>query len=131
MNNPTYLRRTAAIERRRAEKAREDWWRMHRPAAGEDAPMTFEGAVGKSKWGRANPVSGMVAGTDPAIADVYYDPDELEFIRAVERYQREHRRKFPTFVEVLDVAKALGYRKVAEPGPLPVYRRADGDRGDR
>lgn len=38
-------------------------------------------------------------------------PDEIEFGRAMDRYKREHNRPHPTAVEVLQVAKSLGYRK--------------------
>jgi len=41
------------------------------------------------------------------------DGEELAFLRAIERFQREHRRRYPTWREVLGIAKALGYRKVA------------------
>jgi len=50
-----------------------------------------------------------------ATANRLYSPDELEFLRAVERFRRDRRRPFPTFVEVLGVALGLGYRK-AGPG---------------
>ena len=44
-----------------------------------------------------------------------YDADEVEFLRAVTRYQREWKRKFLTFVDVLRIARSLGYRKVESP----------------
>ncbi len=34
------------------------------------------------------------------------------FLKAVERYQRRHRRRYPTWREVLAIAHALGYRRV-------------------
>ncbi len=37
----------------------------------------------------------------------------------MDRYKRENRRPFPTWSEVLEVLRSLGYRRVAEPGPLP------------
>jgi hypothetical protein len=33
-------------------------------------------------------------------------------------YKRANRRPFPTWSEVLEVLRALGYRKVAEPTPI-------------
>lgn len=59
-----------------------------------------------------------------------YSDEELEFMVAVNAYQRANDRRYPTWSEVLAVAKARGYRKVARPGPLPVFRR-QGDRRDR
>jgi hypothetical protein len=46
----------------------------------------------------------------------HYTEEEVEFLKAVDRYIRTHRRKFPTFVEVLRVAKSIGYVKTT---PLP------------
>ncbi len=42
-----------------------------------------------------------------------YTADELEFMLAMESYRRERRRPFPTCCEVLEVLRALGYRKDA------------------
>jgi len=41
--------------------------------------------------------------------------EQFEFLMAVNEYKRVNKRPFPTWTEVLDVIKALGYRKVAEP----------------
>ncbi len=41
-----------------------------------------------------------------------YAADEIEFLRAIERFKRG--RPFPTWTEVLKVLKGLGYRKGAE-----------------
>jgi hypothetical protein len=38
--------------------------------------------------------------------------EEFAFLRAVERYQRENRRRYPSFRELLYVLHLLGYRKV-------------------
>jgi len=43
-----------------------------------------------------------------------YDREQTEFIKAMERYQKETGRRYPAFTDVLRVAKALGYRKVAQ-----------------
>jgi len=44
--------------------------------------------------------------------------EQFEFLMAIRQYQEANRRHFPSWTEVLDVVKALGYRKVAEPGDL-------------
>lgn len=59
--------------------------------------------------------------TNTITSEVDYSPDEAEFFRAMETYMRENRRRFPTFREVLAVARSLGYRKVAEPEELPRF----------
>jgi hypothetical protein len=40
--------------------------------------------------------------------------EQFEFIMAVNEYKRVNKRPFPTWTEILDVIRALGYRKVAE-----------------
>ena len=41
--------------------------------------------------------------------------EQFDFLMAINEYKRINRRPFPSWSEVLDVMKALGYRKVAEP----------------
>jgi hypothetical protein len=36
---------------------------------------------------------------------------DQEFLEAIEQYRRQHRRPFPTWCEVLEVARTLGYAK--------------------
>ena len=40
-------------------------------------------------------------------------------MRSMDLYKRLNRRPFPTWSEVLEVLRALGYRKVAEPSVMP------------
>lgn len=40
--------------------------------------------------------------------------EQFDFLRAINEYKDVNKRPFPTWTEVLDVMKALGYRKVAE-----------------
>ena len=56
---------------------------------------------------------------DPTTCERDYSDDEAEFMKAMDRYKRENRRPFPTWSEVLEVMRSLGYRKVAEPTELP------------
>ncbi len=44
--------------------------------------------------------------------------EQFAFIMAVEEYRRVNKRPFPSLTELLEIAKALGYRKVADPQPL-------------
>ena len=48
-----------------------------------------------------------------------YNNEEIEFMKAMDQYKRENRRPFPTWSEVLEVLRAMGYRKVAEPSQMP------------
>lgn len=44
--------------------------------------------------------------------------EQFEFLMAIEQYKKQNARNFPTWTEVLEVVKALGYRKVEEPKNL-------------
>jgi len=51
--------------------------------------------------------------------------EQFNFLMAIDRYKKENQRPFPTWTEVLEVIKALGYRQVAEPQDLESFRKAD------
>jgi hypothetical protein len=40
-------------------------------------------------------------------------PEVLEFIQAIDEYKRVHRRPFPTWSEVLEIVKTLGYERAS------------------
>ncbi len=44
--------------------------------------------------------------------------EQFDFLKAINEYKSVNKRPFPTWTEVLDVIKALGYRKVAEPSDI-------------
>lgn len=48
--------------------------------------------------------------------------EQFEFLMAIDEYKRQNSRPFPTWTEVLEVIKALGYRKVAEPQSLEQFK---------
>ena len=50
--------------------------------------------------------------------------EQFGFLRAINDYKTVNKRPFPTWTEVLDVMKALGYRKVAESSDIAT---ADGE----
>jgi hypothetical protein len=56
---------------------------------------------------------------DPTTCERDYNTDEIEFMKAMDQYKRENRRPFPTWSEVLEVLRAIGYRRVAEPSTMP------------
>src|SRR5262249_17395611 len=61
---------------------------------------------------------------DPTTCERDYTDEEISFIKAMDQYKRDNRRPFPTWSEVLEVLRALGYRKVAEPTALPGFSPA-------
>ena len=56
---------------------------------------------------------------DPTTCERDYSDEEITFMKAMDQYKRDNRRPFPTWSEVLEVLRALGYRKVAEPSQMP------------
>ncbi len=44
------------------------------------------------------------------------DAEQFEFVMAIDEYKRVNNRPFPSWTEVLEVIKYLGYRRVAEKG---------------
>lgn len=56
---------------------------------------------------------------DPTTCERDYSGEEVEFMSMMDLYKRLAGRQFPTWSEVLEVLYAMGYRKVAEPTPLP------------
>lgn len=42
--------------------------------------------------------------------------EQFEFVMAIDEYKRLNRKPFPSWTEVLEVIKYLGYRKVASRG---------------
>ena len=40
-----------------------------------------------------------------------YSDEEIAFMRAIDLYKQNNRRPFPTWSEVLEVLRSLGYRK--------------------
>lgn len=55
---------------------------------------------------------------DPTTCERDYSGDEIDFMRAMDDYKRRSGRQFPTWSEVLEVVRSLGYRKVAEPNEI-------------
>lgn len=51
---------------------------------------------------------------DPTTCERDYSDEEIEFMRAMDEYKRKSGRQFPTWSEVLEVIRSLGYRQVAE-----------------
>ena len=49
---------------------------------------------------------------DPTTCERDYSQDEVEFMSAMDNYKRRSGRPFPTWSEVLEVVRSLGYRKV-------------------
>jgi hypothetical protein len=61
----------------------------------------------------ARGMSGRRRLVDPTTCERDYQADELEFMNAMQEYKKSSGRMFPTWSEVLEVVRGLGYEKVA------------------
>lgn len=52
----------------------------------------------------------------PATADCVYSDEELEWLKAIDRWRRENNDRTPDCGEVLNIARSLGYAKLAPAG---------------
>lgn len=56
---------------------------------------------------------------DPTTCEKDYSDEEIIFMKAMDQYKRANRRPFPTWSEVLEVLRSLGYEKTKEATELP------------
>lgn len=54
---------------------------------------------------------------DPTTFEKQYTDDELEFMTAMQRFKVQSGKAFPSFGDVLRVARSLGYRKIELDSP--------------
>jgi hypothetical protein len=72
-----------------------------------DAKATRKATVAAT----ARSVSGRRRLIDPTTCEKDYEADEMEFMNAMNEYKKSSGRMFPTWSEVLEVVKAIGYEK--------------------
>ena len=66
--------------------------------------------------GRGRPApSGSVVGCQETHPGSGYSAEEAEFLQAIDRYKRNRRRPNPSWLEVLNVLRALGWHKSPAP----------------
>jgi len=58
-----------------------------------------------------------------AAEEGHMSDEQFEFLQAIEAYKKQNSKPFPTWTEVLEVIKAMGYRRIAEPQPLEEARK--------
>jgi hypothetical protein len=56
---------------------------------------------------------------DPTTCEKDYSDEEITFMKAMDQYKRANRRPFPTWSEVLEVLRSLGYRRTEAATALP------------
>lgn len=75
-------------------------------------------SVAKRKQSRPEPPSEPHEESEPSSRPSPTRPDEMtgevvEFIQAIDKYKRLQQRPFPSWSEVLEVLKSLGYSKAS------------------
>ena len=80
------------------------------PAA-SDPDRSDERAI---RGNQAGNQSGRRRFVDPTTCERDYSEAEKEFMLAMDEYKRQSGRTFPTWSEVLEVLRGLGYEKAAE-----------------
>ena len=86
--------------------------------AGDRRKRNIPVAVERRKLDRRNQVERRRQ-VDPTTCERDYNDEEIIFMKAMDQYKRSNRRPFPTWSEVLEVLRALGYRKTEKPTALP------------
>jgi hypothetical protein len=64
-----------------------------------------------SRAAKARQTSGRRRFVDPTTCERDYTEAEMEFMRAMNEYKQSSGRMFPTWSEVLEVLRGLGYQK--------------------
>jgi hypothetical protein len=102
---------------------------FHERRTGRDRRKQFTAHAGdESPSPRACPVERRVKKErrrriDPTTFEKQYTDDEMEFMNAIQRFKERTGKSFPTHGDVLEVAAALGYRRVVidhDPGLVEV-----------
>jgi hypothetical protein len=75
------------------------------------APWINEKASSKAAVAAAARVAGTRRSIEPTPCDREYSDPETEFMHAMQEYKRSSGRMFPTWSEVLEVLRGLGYAK--------------------
>ena len=99
------------------------------PEAGEEVQewTNRRASAQATRAANARQVSGRRRFVDPTTCERDYSIAEMEFMQAMQDYKLSSGRMFPTWSEVLEVLKALGYEKSdigALPAEVPITRAA-------
>jgi hypothetical protein len=89
--------------------------RQHNDRRKRAVPVAVERRAGKDRRNQGE----RRRQVDPTTCEKDYSDEEILFMRAMDQYKRSNRRPFPTWSEVLEVLRSLGYRKTEEATALP------------
>ena len=89
--------------------------RQHADRRKRSIPVAVERRTGKDRRNQGE----RRRQVDPTTCEKDYSDEEIIFMKAMDQYKRANRRPFPTWSEVLEVLRSLGYRKTEEATALP------------
>jgi hypothetical protein len=94
------------------------------PAATDDTQewVNRRATAQATRAANARQVSGRRRFVDPTTCERDYSVAEMEFMQAMHDYKQKSGRMFPTWSEVLEVLRSLGY---AKPGAEPAVAAAE------
>ncbi len=92
------------------------------PALGNDAWINRRASDQATRAANARQASGRRRFVDPTTCERDYSQAEMEFMLAMNEYKQKSGRMFPTWSEVLEVLRALGYEKTV---PIPDVTEKD------
>jgi hypothetical protein len=93
--------------------------RTHGDRRKRNIPVAVERRSGKDRRQEKGDRGERRRQVDPTTCEKDYSQDEIDFMKAMDLYKRANRRPFPTWSEVLEVLRSLGYRKVEAATALP------------
>jgi hypothetical protein len=93
--------------------------RTHGDRRKRNIPVAVERRSGKERRQEKGERGERRRQVDPTTCEKDYSQDEIDFMKAMDQYKRANRRPFPTWSEVLEVLRSLGYRKVEAATALP------------
>src|ERR1700677_1696662 len=108
--HPTDLADLVVVTERRGNDRRQRGERRKR-----DIPVAIERRAGSERRNLGE----RRRQVDPTTCEKDYSDEEIIFMKAMDQYKRANRRPFPTWSEVLEVLRSLGYRRTEEPIALP------------
>jgi hypothetical protein len=84
-----------------------------RPASAAEPWINAAASQRATRAAKARNASSRRRYIDPTTCERDYTADEIELMQAIQAYKQSSGRMFPTWSEVLEVIKALGYTKDA------------------
>jgi hypothetical protein len=113
MSEETLPNELAITDRRGSDEGRDRRGRPDRRK--RQIPVALERRTGQERRNKGE----RRRQVDPTTCEKDYSDDEILFMKAMDQYKRSNRRPFPTWSEVLEVLRSLGYRRTEKATELP------------